>query len=109
MFSLSVQALLTSKTLRRVTTNGTRTYIEEHDVSVREVGLKGGAVVVDIGSVGGDGAALVGRAVRRGRGLSRTQTTRLYHVSSRFTQDKQHTDSNLSTLVQTNKISLYIY
>lgn len=47
----------------------TNTYIEEHDVSVREVGLKGGAMVEEISSVGGDRAALVGRAVGRRRRL----------------------------------------
>lgn len=52
-----------------------KTYIEEHDVSVRQVGLKGCAVVEEIGSVGCDRAALVARAVGRDRRLPR-QTTR---------------------------------
>lgn len=50
-------------------TTATRTYIEEHDLCVREVGLKGGAVVVEVGSVGGDRAAVVDGAVGRRRRL----------------------------------------
>lgn len=69
-------------------TTRTRTYIEEHDVSVREVGLKGGAVVQEIGAVGSDRAALVGGAVRRGRRLPPHKQPSIGHLQARVARQR---------------------
>lgn len=69
--------------IHRRSVHQARTYIEEHDVSVRKIGFKGGSVVDERGTICCDGAAFL-RALRRRR-LRQPRNKTLYLAISVFT------------------------